>query len=116
MPAARKPKVAARGLGKPELDALVEEATVDCYNEEEQLAGLFTMIEENLKLPFETTVLGLTVRVEEVDLTDRGEIVAICVRDRYRQSVPILDVTLPSPPPKGWEWIAAYRHWAAGHS
>jgi hypothetical protein len=35
MPAARKPKVAARGLGKPELDALVEEATVDCYNETE---------------------------------------------------------------------------------
>jgi hypothetical protein len=33
---------------------MVEEATVDCYNEDEQATGLFTMIEENLEVPFET--------------------------------------------------------------
>jgi hypothetical protein len=37
------------------LDAMVEEATVDCYNEDEQVTGLFTMIEDNLALPFQTT-------------------------------------------------------------
>ena len=32
-------------LTEPELDRLVEEATVDCYNDAEQLCGLCTMIE-----------------------------------------------------------------------
>jgi hypothetical protein len=32
-----------------ELDALIEEGIVDCYNEEEQITGLFTMREEHLR-------------------------------------------------------------------
>jgi len=31
-------------------------------------------------------------------------------RGRERQSVPILDLPLPSPRPEGVEWIEAYRH------
>lgn len=49
------------GLGEEELDALVEEATVDAYDDEEQLGGFAVMIEENLEMPFETTVLGVMV-------------------------------------------------------
>ena len=41
-------------ISNARLEAMVEEATVDCYNEEEQATGLFTMIEENLRVPFET--------------------------------------------------------------
>ena len=90
---------------------MVEEATVDCYNESEQATGLFTMIEEHLGVPFETTVLGAPVTVERVDLNHRDQIVAICARGRSRQAILILDLPLPAPPPAGAEWIAAYRHW-----
>jgi hypothetical protein len=96
---------------KARLDALVEEATVDCYNEEEQATGLFTTIEEQLVLPFETTVLGVAVIVAGVDMKPDGQIVAICVRGRVRQAIRILDLPLPTPAPAGAEWIAAYRHW-----
>ena len=106
-----EPKKPARGLSKARLEAMVEEATVDCYNESEQVTGLFTIIEENLAVPFETTILGTPVTVKRVDLNQRDEIVAICVRGRDRQAIPILDLPLPSPPPAGAEWIAAYRHW-----
>jgi hypothetical protein len=44
-------------LSEEELDALVEEATVDAYNDEE-LGGFAVMIEDNLEMPFETTVLA----------------------------------------------------------
>ena len=98
-------------ISKAGLEAMVEEATVDCYNESEQVTGLFTMIEENLVVPFETTVLGAPVTVERVDLNHRDQIVAICARGRDRQAIPILDLPLPSPLPAGAEWIAAYRHW-----
>jgi hypothetical protein len=94
-----------------ELDALIEQATVDCYNEAEQVTGLFTMIEEDLELPFKTSVLGMTVTVTGINLSDTDQIVAICQRDGHRQTIPILDLPLPSPPPDGAEWIEAYRRW-----
>jgi hypothetical protein len=98
-------------LSKADLDELVEEAIVDAYGEDEQLAGFYTMIEENLVLPFTAMVLGAEVTVEGIDLTDCG-IVAICVRGVHRQSIAILDLPLPVPSPPGSEWIRAYGHWA----
>lgn len=98
-------------ISKAALDALIEEATVDCYNEEEQVTGLFTMLEDHLALPFEASVLGMTVTVAKVDLTVSHEIVAICRRDGHKQAIPILDLPLPAPAPDGAEWIEAYRRW-----
>ena len=98
-------------LSKADLDELVEEAIVDAYGEDEQLAGYYTMIEENLVLPFATMVLGVEVTVESIDLTD-CEIAAICARGVQRQSIAILDLPLPAPSPPGSEWIRAYGHWA----
>jgi hypothetical protein len=68
------------GISEARLVAMVEEATIDCYNEEEQVTGLFTMIEDNLALPFQTTVLGIAVSVVSIDLSDTAQIVAICAR------------------------------------
>jgi hypothetical protein len=99
---------------RPELAALIEQATVDCYNESEQATGLYTAIEENLAIPFTTQVLGVTVAVEAVDLTADDQIVAVCSRNGQRQCVPLLDLPLPDPAPEGAEWLAAYRAWTAG--
>jgi hypothetical protein len=93
------------------LDAMIEEATVDAYNDDERLTGLFAMIEEHLVVPFTTTVLGVEVTVKMVDLSG-DSIVAICVRGRDRQQIGLLDLPLPAPPPDGTVWIDAYRHWA----
>ena len=100
-------------LSAEELDALVEEATVDAYGDDEQLSGFAVMIEDNLEIPFETTVLGVAVTVRKVTQMESG-IVADCVRDGHHQAISVLDLTLPEPPPKGSEWIAAYRRWAGG--
>ena len=65
---------------KRRLRELVEDAVVDAYTESNQRTGLFTMIEDHLALPFDTELLGVTVRVERIDLTIAGEIVAISRR------------------------------------
>ena len=93
---------------------MIEEATVDAHDQSEQLLGFHTMIEDNLAVPFETTVLGMPVTVSRVDLDEADQIVAICVRGRERQAIPILDLSLPSPAPAGAEWIEAYRCWVGG--
>jgi hypothetical protein len=96
------------------LERLVEEATIDAYGDGEQRCRLFTMMEDQLSLPFETEVLGVPVTVERIDLTEADEVIAICRRGRTRQRISILDLPLPNPPPQGAEWIEAYRHWARG--
>jgi hypothetical protein len=93
---------------------LIEHAIVDAYGESEQRTGFFTMLEDNLALPFETEVLGMTVTVERIDLTDAEVIVAICRRGEKRQVISILDLPMPEPQPAGAEWIEAYRCWAGG--
>lgn len=94
-----------------ELDELIEQATVDCYNDSEQVTGLFTLLEEHLGVPFHTTVLGMAVTVTSIDVTTSDQIIAICQRDGHRQTIPILDLPLPTPEPDGWEWVDAYRRW-----
>ena len=86
---------------------------MDAYDDYEQLTGFFTMLDDNLELPFETEILGVTVSVQRID-TLRDEIAAICRRGRKRQAIPILDLPLPDPPPAGAEWIEAYRYWRKG--
>ena len=52
-----------QGPNKAELNAMVEKATIDCYDEEEQHTGLATLVEDNLEVPLATTVLGIRVTV-----------------------------------------------------
>jgi len=59
-------------------------------------------------------VLGIEVPVERLDLTDDEQIVAGCSRGKSRQTVPILHLPLPAPPPEGADWIEAFRRWARG--
>jgi len=102
-------------LDRKKLGAMAGEATVDCYNESEQAVGWFTMIEEHLRLPFETRLLGIPVTVESVDINRNDEIVAVCRRGKHRQAIPILDLPIPSPVPAGVDWIEAYRWWISGN-
>ena len=103
-----------RSLSLAKLDEMIEEATADAYGESEQTVGFFTLLEDRLKLPFKTEVLGMEVAVERLDMTDDEQIVAVCSRDKLEQPVPILDLTLPDPAPEGAEWIGAFRRWARG--
>ena len=87
---------------------------MDAYGDSGQRVAFFTVLEDSLALPFTTQVLGMEVTVERLDLTADEQIVAVCRRGRVRQRIPILDLPLPTPPPQGADWIAAYRRWAAG--
>jgi hypothetical protein len=112
MTSKRQPHRRSPSLAK--LDELIEEATVDAYGESEQTVGFFTLLEERLKSPFKTQVLGMEGIVERFDMTDDEQIVAVCLRGKSQQPISILDLTLPDPPPEGAEWIEAFRRWTRG--
>ena len=51
-------------LSKARLDDLIDEALTDAYGESEQVTGFDTMLENDLHLPFETQILGVTATVQ----------------------------------------------------
>jgi hypothetical protein len=88
------------------LNALIEEATVDCYDEEEQLQGLVSMMEENVVFPFRTKVIG-----EEVEVTDFTDTKAVCQHKGKEYQIDITSLEWVKPYPEGFEWIEAYLEW-----
>jgi Calcium binding len=92
---------------------LVEDATVDAYGEEAEANGWLAMIDDNVGFPFDVELLGTNVTVVGVDMTDAYELVAICRRGKSRLKVSLLELPLPSPPPKGVEWVEAFQRWCA---
>ena len=95
-----------------QLDALIDEVTVDAYGESEQATAFLTALEEHLALPFGATVFGEAVVVEKIDLRGADELIAVCRRRGKRQTVRLLELELLVPRPKGAEWVAAYRRWS----
>jgi len=95
-----------------ELDGLIQQATVDAYGESEQTTGFFTMMEQELALPFTVEILGAAAEVIEIDLDDGERIVAMCRRGGATQRMSLLDLPTPTSPPEGYEWVAAYRRWS----
>ena len=55
-------------LSRVRLDELVAEALVDSNSEWEQAIGFYIMLENDLKLPFEAQIIGVTATVERVDI------------------------------------------------
>ena len=101
-----------RGPSRAKLDEMIDEAIADAYREPEQTVGFFTLLEDRLKLPLNNKVLGISVTVERLDMTEEERIVAGCLRGKARQRVPILDLRLPCSAPEGREWIEAFHRWA----
>ena len=68
----------ATDLSARKLVKMIEEATVDCYDELEQASGFYTMMEDHLAVPFTTQVLGVEVSVVGVEMDDHGSLKAEC--------------------------------------
>src|SRR5262245_40579576 len=101
-------------LSSARLDELGEVALVDACGAPEQVTGCDTMVETDLRLPFETESLGMTVIVEGIDITEDDQLVAVCRKDKTKQRISLSELPLPLALPKGAEWIAAYRYWRTG--
>lgn len=97
------------------LQELIEEATVDCYDEDEQHTGLLTMIEENVVCPFPAKVIGEEVEVIDLEWPDEGYgLKAVCKRKGKTHRVDITSLEWVDPLPDGFEWIEAYLEWRKG--
>jgi hypothetical protein len=94
-----------------ELDALIEEVTVDAYNDSEQLTAFETAFDEVANFPCQGTVIGENVEVLSLTADDgRRELVATCQRDGRRYKVALQEIDLRSDPAT-LRLFAAYKRW-----
>jgi hypothetical protein len=98
------------------LHRLIEEATVDAYNDEEQATGFLAMIQDHLACPFTALVVGEPVQVVSFDFGEPYEttVLVICRHKGKRYKVNVTAMEWEGSPPKGAEWIEAYRAWLGG--
>jgi hypothetical protein len=61
------------------------------------------MIQMNVECPFIMEILGTRARIERVDSNEASGIFAVCRRGWERQTIPVLDLALPSPSPNELE-------------
>lgn len=92
-----------------ELDSLIADITVDCYNDDEALTAFEAAFDNDASFPARGTVIGEQVQVISVAMAnDRRELLATCEHHGKRYRIALLDIDLhgarpptPSPPPTG---------------
>jgi hypothetical protein len=95
----------------PELDNLIAEITIDCYDEDEVLSAFENAFDEQAHFPCPATVIGENVEVLSVNASNsRRELIASCQRAGLRHEIALLDVNIHADPPTS-RLLAAYRHW-----
>jgi len=93
---------------------MIEEATVDSYDESEAFAGMLATLEDRLAFPFRAEVLGETVEVIGLDAdqsSERRGVMARVRRGGRQYAVALADLEPVEKDTEAAEWLAAYRFW-----
>jgi hypothetical protein len=101
-------------VDKERLEALLEEATVDCYGVDEEFTGVMCTLGEELRFPLKATVVGELVEVVGIDERRSGlgrGVVARVRRGGHDYRVGLAELEFVDPDPASAEWLEAYRYW-----
>lgn len=96
-----------------ELQALIDKATVDTYDEYEERCGFFAMLEDHVVFPFKAKIIGKDVTVVGIELRGREAHIGLVVQQEgMYHVVDICDISIDPESVVGGAWIAAYKKWA----
>ena len=101
-------------VDKERIEELLQEATVDCYGEEEEFTGILYTLDERLGFPLRARVLGVQVQVVGLDdgrSSPRRGIVARVKRAGQEYRISLADLEFIDPDPQSAEWLAMYQQW-----
>lgn len=106
-------------VSEERLQELLDEAIVDCYDEEEEFMGVLITVDENVNWPLPAQLTGMPVEVlglsESASSIRRG-IVACIRRGGKEYTASLTDLTFGEMDESSAEWLAMYRWWAEGFS
>ena len=103
-------------MNRERLEALIEEATIDCYDEYEAFSGMEATLTDELAFPLKAIALGDPVTVTGIDQKsspERGLMVTVA-KAGTSYAFPLSELELVDPDPASAEWVAAYKLWLGG--
>ena len=98
---------------RSDVDGLIEEILVDAYGEDEQLWAFRQVIEDEVPLPAEGTVIGETIQITKIDYDGNAQrgLRATCRKDEGKTyEVALEDIAFPEGS-KALPYAKAYRQW-----
>jgi hypothetical protein len=104
-------------MDEKRLQEMLEQAVVDCYNEEEEFCGVLYTLEDNLNFPLQAEAMGESLEVIGLDSrrsSVRRGIVARVRKGDKEYTVGLSELVIVGPDLTSAEWLEMYRYWADG--
>ena len=102
-------------INEARLQELYEEAIIDCYDEEEEFAGLMACLGDNITFPLMAELAGTKVEVlglDEATSNPYRGIRATVRRDGKEYLASLADLDFDNPDETSAEWLAMFA-WVA---
>ena len=94
-----------------ELDSLIADITVDCYDDDERLTAFEAAFDDDTTLPCPGRAIGEVVSVPSIGMANgRRELITTCEHNGRRHQMALLDIELNGDPTTN-TLVAAYRRW-----
>jgi len=91
-------------------EKIIEEATLDCHDEEEQIVGWEIVLDENIATPCSCRIGKQEVVLEKISTDDNaGSVIGIVRLNKTKLRILIQDVILDDV--KAMQYINAYKYW-----
>ena len=106
-----------RKTTEEELDKMIEEATVDCYNEDEAFMGVVYYLAGNMSFPFKAKWLGDVVEVVGIDDEESGfekEVMAQILMEEDEYTVGLDELESVPDDTRNSKYLEMCKYWIRG--
>lgn len=96
-------------------EKIIEEATMDCYNECEQIIGWECLLDENIRTPCSCKIGKQQAMLEKVSTDDNaGAVIGVIRLNKTKIRTLIQDIILEDS--EAMKYINAYKYWCKNGS
>ncbi len=100
-----------------EIDRMIGEATVDCYDEHEAFAGVVSYLSDEMSFPFKAKWLGDVVEVIGIDSEESGyenEVMAQILTDDDEYTISLDELESMPDDTVNIKYLEMYKYWIRG--
>jgi|SRR3989344_4700856 len=91
-------------------EKIIEDAIIDCYGEDEQIAGWACLLEENIPVPCKCLIGEEPVTLNKIEQGENSNVIFGKIKfEKIKIRIPIGDITLEDP--ETMKYIEAYDYW-----
>lgn len=91
-------------------EKIIEDATIDCHDDEEQILGWDNLLDENITTPCSCKIGKQEAVLEKIDFDDKGEaLVGVIKLNKIKMRILLQDIILDNP--ETMKYINAYKYW-----